>query len=282
MQNVGYYNGTIGALEEMMVPMNDRAVYFGDGCYDATLVGNHIPFALEEHIDRFFNSCRLLEIPFAMTKEELAGELQKVVDACDLPEGMLYWQCSRGTAFRGHAFPSPDVKPNLMAFMRPFPMIPVDQTMKVITMEDTRFLMCNIKTINLLPSVIAYQRAVEQGCDETVLHRGDRVTECAHSNVLIIQNGVVRGLPLDNLILPGISRKHIMELARENGIPTDETPFTLQELREADEIIVSNSGALCNRVVEIDGQPVGQKAPEVLKILQSAYLKKFLAYTKQD
>ena len=88
MKYVGYYNGELGALEEMKIPMLDRAVYFGDGCYDATTFANNHIFAAEDHLDRFYNSCKLLEIPFAMSREELRAELQKCIDANDMDHGM--------------------------------------------------------------------------------------------------------------------------------------------------------------------------------------------------
>ena len=87
MQNVGYYNGEIGALEEMKIPMLDRAVYFGDGCYDATTFANNKIFGEKDHLDRFYNSCRLLEIPFDMPREKLVSELQKCIDANDNDHG---------------------------------------------------------------------------------------------------------------------------------------------------------------------------------------------------
>ena len=107
-----------------------------------------------------------------------------------------------------------------MIFTVPCDLIPFDKTFRLISMEDTRFLHCNIKTLNLIPSVIAYQRCIEQGCQETVFHRGERVTECAHSNILIIKDGVLCTPPRDNLILPGITLKHLLMLAEKNGIPT--------------------------------------------------------------
>ena len=174
MKYVGYYNGEIGPLEEMKIPMLDRAVYFGDGCYDATTFANNNIFAADDHLDRFYNSCKLLEIPFEMSREELRAELQKCIDANEIDHGMLYWQCSRGTTYRGHQFPPATVKPNLMIFTVPCDLIPFDKTFRLISMEDTRFLHCNIKTLNLIPSVIAYQRCIEQGCQETVFHRGER------------------------------------------------------------------------------------------------------------
>ena len=272
MNHVGYYNGEIGPLEEMKIPMLDRAVYFGDGCYDATTFANNHIFAAEEHIDRFFNSCRMLEIPFDMPRETLTAELQRCIDANDSDHGMLYWQCSRGTGPRSHNYPPADVKPNLMIFTVPYDLIPMDRTFRLISMEDTRFLHCNIKTLNLIPSVIAYERCIQAGCQETVLHRGERVTECAHSNILMIKDGVLCTPPRDNLILPGITLKHLLELAEKNGIPTREEPFTMDELRAADEVIVSSSGGLCIRAVELDGQPLGGKDENTLKVLQNAYL----------
>ena len=142
-------------------------------------------------------------------------------------------------------------------------------------MEDHRFNLCNIKTLNLIPSVLANQRAAERGCDEAVLHRGSRVTECAHSNISILKDGVLRTAPTDELILPGITRKHLLALAKEHGIPTLEEPFSMVELMNADEVIVTSSSALCMKVETIDGIPVGGKDPHRLKVLQDAYLEKF-------
>ena len=125
MQNIGYYNGEVAPLEELKIPALDRAVYFGDGCYEALYLVNGVLFALEEHLDRFYNSCRLLKIQFPLNREELKAELQKVVDVAGAEyAGMLYWQASRGTYWRGHAFPPAEVKPNLLIFARPCPLDP--------------------------------------------------------------------------------------------------------------------------------------------------------------
>lgn len=281
MKRVGYYNGEIAPVEELKIPVLDRAYYFGDGVYDATSVANGQAFALEEHIDRFYNSCRLLEIDFPMTKAELAEELMKVVKEFDGENGLLYWQASRGTAYRGHKYPDAEVKPNLMIMLNPINPAPMEKKVNLITMEDTRYFHCNIKTLNLIPNVMAAQKAESMGCDETIFHRGERVTECAHSNVSIIKDGVLRTAPCDNLILPGITRKHMIELAHELDIPVVEEAFTVSDLFEADEVIVSRSGALCHAAETIDGKPVGGKAPEILDKLYQAYYKKFRTGTGQ-
>ena len=215
-KEVGYYNGEMGPLEEMKVPMGDRALYFGDGIYEAACAVNRVHFALDDHLDRMYNSLRLLEIPFTMEREQVRQELYKVIAAAEAaPIQFLYWQISRGVCPRNHPFPK-DTPPSLMIYVKPHAMKPLDKPYKLISMEDIRFKLCNIKTLNLIPSVLANQRAVEHGCDEAVLHRGSRVTECAHSNISMLKDGVLRTAPTDELILPGITRKHLLALARES------------------------------------------------------------------
>lgn len=282
MENLGYYNGKFGLLEEMMVPMLDRVCYFGDGVYDATYSRNHIIFALDEHIDRFYNSAGLLGIKISQTKEELKEILKEMVKKVDSGEQFVYWQVTRGTGMRNHAFPGEEVKANLWIMLKPLNIKDMSQKLKLITLEDTRFLHCNIKTLNLLPSVIAAQKTEEAGCQEAVFHRGDRVTECAHSNVSIIKDGILKTAPTDNLILPGIARAHLIKMCKNFNIPVNETPFTLKELMEADEVIVTSSGQFCMTASEIDGKPVGGKAAELVKKLQEALLNEFLEETEVE
>ena len=281
MKNLGYYNGEFGLVEEMKVPMNDRVCYFGDGVYDATYSRNHVIFALDEHIDRFFNSAGLLKMNIPYTKEELKEILKDMVKKVDCGEQSVYWQVTRGTGMRNHAFPSADVPANLWIILKPLTIKDMSQKMKLITLEDTRFLHCNIKTLNLLPSVMAAQKTEEAGCQEAVLHRGDRVTECAHSNVSIIKDGILKTAPTDNLILPGIARAHLIKACKLFDIPVNETAFTLKELVDADEVIVTSSGQFCMTACEIDGKPVGGKAPDLIKKLQDTLLNEFLQETKE-
>ncbi|NYC31841.1 D-alanine transaminase [Clostridium saccharobutylicum] len=269
MKNLGYYNGEYGLLEEMKIPMNDRVCYFGDGVYDATYSRNHVIFALDEHIERFFNSAGLLRIKIPYSKEELKEILKDMVKKVDCGEQFVYWQVTRGTAMRNHAFP--DTPANLWITLKPANIKDMSEKAKLITLEDTRFLHCNIKTLNLLPSVIAAQKTEEAGCQEAVFHRGDRVTECAHSNVSIIKDGIFKTAPADNLILPGIARAHIIKMCKKFEIPVNETAFTLKELMEADEVVVTSSGQFCITACEIDGKPVGGKAPEIIKNYKMHY-----------
>lgn len=281
MKTLAYYNGKISEIDEMMIPITDRVCFFGDGIYDATLAANHKIYGMDDHVDRFFNSANLLSIEMPCTKQELKDLLCELVKKVDSPDQFVYMQLTRGTGPRNHLFPK-EGGANLWVLLNERHLAPPEQPMRLITMEDNRFLMCNIKTLNLIPSVLASQKAADAGCDETVFHRGDRVTECAHSNLSILKNGVFITAPLDQYILPGTARKRLLEACVTLGIPYEERPFTLSEMFDADEIILSSSGYLCQRTEMIDSRPVGQKDEKNLKALQDVVYGRFYEETAPD
>lgn len=279
MKTLGYYNGRFDELDKMMIPMNDRVCYFGDGVYDATLARNYKIFAIDEHIDRFFNSAGLLKIEIPHTKQEVKELLYEMLNKMDSGNMFVYWQVTRGTGLRNHKFT--EGPGNMWVMLKPAELKDMDRKLKLVTAEDTRFFHCNIKTLNLIPSVMAAERAEAAGNDETVFHRGDRVTECAHSNVHIIQDGMLKTAPADNLILPGIARAHLIAMAKKLGIPVNETPYTVDELMNAEEVIVTSSSQLCMVAESVDGKPVGGKQPELIGRLQQALLEEFYAATAE-
>ncbi len=279
MRNLGYYNGKFDEIENMTVPMGDRVCFFGDGVYDATYSRNYKIFALGEHMDRFFNSAALLNIELPMTKEELSDLLYEMVRKVDTGESFVYWQATRGTGIRNHVFPTGESKANIWITVTPKNIVDTYKKVKLITMEDTRFLHCNIKTLNLLPAVMASEKAKQEGCDEVIFHRNGRVTECAHSNVHIIKNGVFITAPTDNLILPGIARRHLIKACGKLGIPVEEREYFLPELLEADEILISSAGSLGLAASELDKKPIGGKAPGLLKALQDEVQREFIEET---
>jgi D-alanine transaminase len=281
MKTVGYYNGQIDEIDAMRVPMNDRAMYFGDGVYDATYAANRKIFEIDYHLDRFYNSFTALKMPFRLTREELKTELQKCIDKMD-SNGVVfvYWQCTRGTGPRNHLFPTDGKPANLLIFIREAKLTDLRRPFRVLTEEDTRFLHCNIKTLNLIPNVMAAQKALEAGCDEVIFHRGTRVTECAHCNVHILKNGEFRTAPTDNLILPGITRRHVLQICKRMQIPFREEAFTVDDLFTADEVIISSAGTLCVPVCEIDGKKAGGKDPETLRKIQKAAVQDFYTETE--
>ncbi|MCR5449099.1 MAG: aminotransferase class IV [Solobacterium sp.] len=272
MKEIGYYNGEMGLLNEVKIPMQDRALYFGDGVYDVTFAYNHHLFAMNDHLDRFYNSCRMLEIDFPLTREELTAEIQKCVDAAETDGAVvIYWQSSRSNSKRNHVYPDPSNKPTLLITITEAKAMDYSIPMKLITWEDTRFFHCNIKTLNLIPNVVASQRAKEAGCGEAVLHRGNQLTECAHSSLLLLKDGVLIGPKLNELILPSISRKHLFEIAEELGVPTQMRDVTMDEVWNADEVIVCSTTKVTAAADTLDGKPVGMKDRELFLKLQKAY-----------
>ncbi len=271
MKDIAYYNGRICPIDEMTVPMNDRACYFGDGVYDVSYVYNHIPMALDEHIERIYRSASLIDIDIPMGREGMKRLLLDLVSRVEGDSLVLYWQVSRGTGPRGHDYTRLPSGPNLWAYVRPAKPIDPFGSYRGITLEDERFFLCHIKTINLLPAVLANHRAHRAGAEEAVLHRGERVTEGSHSNILILRGGMLQTAPCDNLILPGITRAHILSICRSLGIPVREEPFTVKEMMEADEVFFSASGALCCRFSEMDGKPVGGRDGETFAAIRDAY-----------
>ena len=279
MKNLGYYNGKFGPLEEMQVPMLDRGTYFGDGVYDASYASNHTIFALQDHINRFFNSAKLLGINIPHTKEELADILCEMVKKVDSPDQFVYWQVTRGTAIRNHVYQE-GMTGNIWIMLVPKGVQNKNKEMNLISVEDKRFFYNNIKTINLIPAVLYSTQANREGFDECVLHRGERVTECAHSNISILKDGCFITAPTDEYILPGIARKHLIEACHRLNVPVKEIVYTMDELMNADEVIVSSSTNLCLRTKTVDGKEVGFKDPALFKKLSDAVYSEFEEYTK--
>lgn len=288
LKNLGYYNGKYDLIENMTVPMSDRVCFFGDGVYDATATRNGIIYCLDEHVDRFFNSAKLVEMEVPMTKEELKTLLADLVSKVDTSETdgetFLYWQLTRGANIpRNHVFPN--VKANLWVTVTPRKLPDVYRRSKLISVEDIRFYMCNIKTLCLLPNVLVSEYAKRADAEECVLYRKEadgiinRVTEGAHSNVHCIKDGILYTAPLDNLILPGIARKNLIKVCNDLNVPVAEEPYSLDFLMNADEILLSSSSNFCIVATHVDDIPVGGKAPELLKKIQDALVKDYIEKT---
>ena len=278
MKDLGYYNGKFGPLSEMQVPMNERSCYFGDGVYDATYSRNYVIYCLQEHIDRFYRSAALVGITVPYTKQELADLLYEMLRKMDTGDVFVYWQITRGTAPRHHEY-DPEMRPNLWIILQPSGIDAYDETYTAITGEDTRFYHCNAKTLNLLPNVMAIQRAIQGGYDECILHRGERVTECTRANVHMLKDGVFHTPPTDELILPGIARANLIKACRALDIPVSEAPFTVSEMMAADDVFISSSGTFCAQVPAIDDVPVGGKDMAALKRLKDYLYHDFMEKT---
>ncbi len=277
MKNLGYYNGKTGLINELSVPLTDRAFYFGDGVYDAVMCRNNIPYLLWEHIVRLYTNCQLLNILPPMCKNELSLTIKELVGQVEGEEKFVYFHVSRGSGIRNHSY-SGGVG-NLCITVKPQPLDNVYEKMDTVLCQDIRYELCYIKTLNLLPSVLTAQSATDKGCDEAILHRDGIVTECSHSNVSILKNGTLITAPCDKYILPGVTRAHLIDVARENGIEVCERKYTTTELYEADEIIVTSSSKMARGVKTIDGKAVGGRDETTLSVLRDTMYANYLNAT---
>ena len=270
MENIGYYNGTYAPIEKLMIPALDRGVYFGDGVYEALRVEKHRFFALNEHLARFRASLAFLRIDFYMTDEALTAILQEAADRVDSDSQQLYFQVTRGTAMRTHSFPE-QASANLMILSRAVPLADLLEYRRVTVLPDTRWGHCNIKSLNLIPSVLASQAAKERGCSEAVFQKDGIVSECSSSNLLMLKDGVLRTAPADERILPGVTRAHFLMLANRLNIPVEETAFSLAQMMDADELMITSTSVHGVPVGFVDDTPVCGRDSALLRRLQKAY-----------
>lgn len=271
MVTKAYFNGEIGNYDEMTIPLSDRSIFYGDAVYDAVLVLGKKPFALDLHLDRLYRSCELTDIEFAMPRERLEEEIDRLLAVAEGDQLMLYLQVTRGAAPRKHEYPE-GVVPNLIMFAKPVAVPARDKKISLLGIEDLRFQYCNIKTTNLMPNVFASEKATRAGADEVLFHRGERVTEGAHSSVLMVKDSAVIMPPLDELVLPGITRRVLHDVCDQNGIPVVVRTFTVDEIMHADEVILCSTTKNILYVYEIDKIPVGGKDRALAERLQELFL----------
>ncbi len=274
-----YYNGVFAPTEQIKIPLTDRALYFGDGIYDAAIGRGRKIFLLDEHIDRLYGNAPRLSIPLKYTKEELSDILRETVKRAGYEYSFVYFQLSRNGGKRIHNA-SPEFGANLLVTVSEASPPIKDLSIKLATFEDKRFEYCDIKTLNLLPSVLAATYAEQMGCEEAVFYRGDTVTECAHSNISILKNGALISHPENPHILPGITRRHLLSAARSLKIAVVERPFSLEELFSADEVIVTSTSKLIAKAHLIDNRSVGGRDSKNSELLCELLLSEYYEKTK--
>jgi D-alanine transaminase len=247
-----YYNGSFYTPSEPLIPLTDRAVFFGDGIYDAVIAKNEKIFMLRAHTKRFFDNAHKLGIPVKFSENELCELLSEIAKrACSAPVSFIYFQLSRYGRRRAHA-EFDDERSNLLITADALTLPSPRDTLRLIGYPDLRHGICNVKTLNLILSVAAAREARLRGADEAVFLRDGTVTECSHSNVHLIKNGRLITHPADEKILPGISRAHLIRVADEMGIEINERPFGEDELIGADEVIVTSTSKLALRAASYE------------------------------
>jgi len=273
-------NDEIIDRSEAAIDIEDRGYQFGDGVYEVIRVYDGVLFTGDEHLERFYSSAEKIKITVPFQKEDLLDLMNQLIRVNNVHDGSIYMQLTRGASPRNHVFPSVDTKPVLTAYTKEVarPVESLENGVAAMVAEDIRWLRCDIKSLNLLPNLLAKQAATEQGCYEAILHRNGLVTEGSASNAYIVVDGKIKTHPATNLILNGITRQVVARLCKENNIPFSEEAFTLDELRNADEIFVTSTTSEVMPVVKLDEREVGNGKPgEVTRKLQTLFVEEFEA-----
>ena len=260
--------------QDANVPYNDRGYVFGDGIYEYIRVYDNNVFTAKEHFERLLRSAKEIGLELKYNVDELTELVQELLSTNGIVNGGVYIQVTRGAAPRDHAFPTPSVEANIMAFTKSYdrPYKLLEEGINAITTEDIRWLRCDIKSLNLLGNVLAKEYAAKYNAQEAIQHRGDIVTEGSSSNVYAIKNGEIYTHPVNNYILNGITRMVIKSVAEEKDIPFNEEVFTLDFLKNADEIIVSSTSIEVMPVVKLNGENVGDgEVGSITKSLQEGF-----------
>ncbi len=282
MNDIVYLNGSFIPRHDARISADDRGFHFADGVYEVVKFYRGVPFRLSDHLERLRHSLAALTIPFPRI-DILPGLFTRLLqeNGMEKADAAIYLQISRGAHFRVHHFP--DIQdPTVYIFSYPFPSFHnnLENGISVITAEDIRWLRCDIKSVALLANSMLYQKAVAQGAGETLLVREGWVTEATHSSVFAVVNKQVFTHPLSNLILPGITRKVLLEICLREGIPVFENPISAGELANVDELLVCGTGGEVTPVIRVNDIAVGNGYPGPLtRFLQKKFFEEVRSET---
>lgn len=266
MPDIGFLNGDFMPVGEVKISIEDRGFQFGDGVYEVVRTYGGLPFQLGAHLARLERSARAIDLTMPVNATKWEEWVHEGIKRAGYPECKVYVQLTRGVAVRDHLFPRNTTPTIVMCVreMRPLDPILCQTGVVVMTMDDVRWGRCDIKSINLLPNVLARQRASESGAFEAVLVRQDMVTEGAISNVMIVRASHLITPPEGPHILSGVTRQFVLDLARKDGIPVQERTIDLTEFRQAEEVFLTGTTIEVLPVVRIDNALVGSGQPGLL------------------
>jgi D-alanine transaminase len=232
------------------------------------------PFRLEEHLNRLQRSLTEVRIVNPHPREQWRAIIQRLTQSSAAEDLVVYMQVTRGVAKRDFAFPA-DVAPTVFAMASPLNRPSAAQRergLRTVSVPDLRWLRCDIKSVSLLGAVLARQQAADRGLDEVVQHRDGRLTEGSASNVWVVKAGRVLAPPRDHLILEGIRYGFIQELCERASIGFEARIISMDEVRGADELMLSAATREVLAIVELDGRPIGDGRPgPVYRQLRQGY-----------
>lgn len=266
MSRIAYVNGRYRLLSEASVNIEDRGYQFADGVYEACEVRDGAIVDLRRHLDRLDRSLSELAIPAPMSRASMTAVLREVVRRNRVTNGLVYWQITRGVAPRDHAFPKNAV-PALVVTAKPMNRAAADRRAEegiaVVSVPDNRWDRVDIKTVGLLPNVLAKQKAREAGAYEAIFVDADgNVTEGSSTNMWIVtREGELVTRPAEHGILKGITRGVVMDVAAAEGLTVVERPFSLEEAKTAREAFITAASTVVMPVVRIDDRVLGNGVP---------------------
>lgn len=276
MANLVYLNGDWLAASSAKVSVNDRGFLFADGIYEVIPVYQRRPFLLNLHLERLQRSAQAIGLaiaPFA-SYQSLVTEL---IDVNDSVDGLVYLQLTFGADSHRNHLPSQPLTPTCYASISPFNVRwDIPTPVKVATMEDIRWLRCDIKSTSLLGHVMLKRACQQQHADEPLLHRNGRITEGASCNYFFVKQGRLLTPPADHLILAGITRTWVIELAQQLAMEVSETPVFLDDLMTMDEVFLTSSSREIQPVAQIDDIIFhqGQCGPVTAQLIQAFHTSK--------
>lgn len=270
MPRIAYVNGRYVPHQEAMVHVDDRGYQFADGVYEVCEVRGGRLVDERLHLERLARSLRELRIPEPMSTNSLGVVMRETVRRNRVRDGVIYLQVTRGVAPRDHGFPAEGTRPGIVASARSHDLDRNEEMatagIGVLTVPETRWARVDIKSVALLPNVLAKQAARDAGAKEAWFVTPDgKVTEGASSNAWIVSaEGKLVTHQLGNTILRGVTRTVLLKLLADRGLELDERPFTVDEAYAAREAFITSASQIVMPVVAIDGRPVGNGSPGLL------------------
>ena len=262
MPDLAYVNGHWSAIDDAVIPINDRGLLFGDSVYEVVRAYGGTPFRLTQHLARLERSARELALRLPRTRDEFVQLVHDALRRGEMTDAIVYLQITRGVAPRAHDIPE-DIEPTVILTVRPAAILPEavrERGVAVITVSDLRWSRCDIKSTNLLGNVLALQAARRAEAFESIQVRDGVVTEGVSTNVFAVFDGKVVTPAEGVYLLRGVTRQVIGELARERPGLREE-PLPAGRLPEADEIFLTSTTKEVVPVVTVDGARVGDGTP---------------------
>ena len=265
MKDLAYYNGVYTPYDAACIPLSDRSIFFSDAVYDVIIGRGKVPYQFDEHIDRLLSNADRIGLVNTPTKSDLYEIVENLLLDANADDFLLYVQLSGNNERRNHARDNSEV--NLLVTVTECELPRELGTIKAITLPDMRHSFCNLKTTSLLPAILSVEEANRRDANIAIFHKNKNVTECSYANISLMKNGTLITHPLDTDILPGITQENLIGICEKVGIPHVCRNFTLDELYEADAVLITSTTKLIKVCNEINGTPITVKDYDTVKLL---------------